>query len=151
MPHNVPERTSPWPPSHCYPSPHIPGREGRIISVDYYYPTVSLSILTLKGRCTVRVGNLPQLKVPLLAGRDCSLYMELWQMMLCTGQRGSGLSIIRQVPGHRRGAGKQRKKKNQVQARSSSPTIKRSLGIVLWSRGRNTDTTPPTAIPGNLR
>jgi hypothetical protein len=74
---------------------------------------MSLSILTPKGRCTVRVGKVPQLKVPLLIGRDCPLYKELQQMTLCTGQRGSGLSITRQQPGYRSGAGKQRKKKTK--------------------------------------
>ena len=29
----------------------------------HYYPTVNLSILTPKGRCTVRAGKVPQLKV----------------------------------------------------------------------------------------
>lgn len=100
----------------------------------HYCPTVNLSILTLKGRCTVRAGKVPQLKVPLLIGRDCPLYKELRQMTLRIGQRGSGLSITRQEPGHRRGAGKQKEKKDQVQARGSSPKRKQSLN--LWSRGQ---------------
>uniref|UniRef100_A0A8C7F2V4 Gypsy retrotransposon integrase-like protein 1 n=1 Tax=Oncorhynchus kisutch TaxID=8019 RepID=A0A8C7F2V4_ONCKI len=56
----------------------------------HYYPTVNLPILTPKGRCTVRAGKVPQLKVPLLIGRDCPLYKELRQMTLCTGRRGTG-------------------------------------------------------------
>lgn len=100
----------------------------------HYYPTVSLSILNPKGRCTVRAGKVPQLIVPLLIRRDCPLYKELRQMTLRTGQRGSGLSITRQEPGHRRGAGKQREKKTKSEPEVVALTRKQSLG--LWSNLR---------------
>lgn len=48
----------------------------------HYCPTVNLSILTLKGRCTVRAGKVPQLKVPLLIGRDCPLYKRSFGRLL---------------------------------------------------------------------
>ncbi|KAJ8333482.1 hypothetical protein SKAU_G00414900 [Synaphobranchus kaupii] len=43
------------------------------------YPTAGIDLRTDRGHCHMQVGIVPTLPVPMLIGRDCPLYSDLWK------------------------------------------------------------------------
>ena len=44
-----------------------------------HYPTTIISLITPRGRCQVRAWIVDDLPVPVLMGRDCTLFQNYWQ------------------------------------------------------------------------